>query len=308
MLINEANLTALGVSFNVIYAAWLEKIKLLYAECCTIIPATGPIEDFSWLGRMPSMKEWLDERKHEKLAAFQWDIRTRKWESTVDVERTDIEDDKLGMYKPIFQQLATVAANHPEDLFWQLVNAGDTTLCYDGQNFFDDLHPDPFADNPGGTFDNHHDLAFSRVNLAAMILLMRMWTDARGDPLHVNPTHLYVDPTNQFLAQEILQSTLIVAAGNTDVVLPDANVFRNIVQLRVSPWIPEGTWYLMDLSKPIKPFAFLDRIKPETLFTGFNLTQVNTFERDIFSYGVRARYNHGYLFPHLALRCDEPQA
>jgi phage major head subunit gpT-like protein len=68
------------------------------------------------------------------------------------VDRNDIEDEQLGFYNPIVAALAQEARKHPEKLLADLMSAGFTTACYDGQYFFDTDHPvgSATASNFGG--------------------------------------------------------------------------------------------------------------------------------------------------------------
>lgn len=68
-------------------------------------------------------------------------IENKLFESTVAVPRTAIEDDQVGLFTPMVKQAAQSAAELPDDLVFSLLKKGKTTLCYDGQNFFDTDHP-----------------------------------------------------------------------------------------------------------------------------------------------------------------------
>ena len=57
------------------------------------------------------------------------------------VKRTDIEDDNLGIYTPLMQEMGRAAGVHPDELVFALLKLGHSSLCYDGQFFFDTDHP-----------------------------------------------------------------------------------------------------------------------------------------------------------------------
>ncbi|EPB6718851.1 Mu-like prophage major head subunit gpT family protein, partial [Escherichia coli] len=59
----------------------------------------------------------------------------------VGISRDDFEDDNLGIYAPIFQEMGRSAAVQPDELIFKLLKDGFTQPCYDGQNFFDKEHP-----------------------------------------------------------------------------------------------------------------------------------------------------------------------
>jgi phage major head subunit gpT-like protein len=74
------------------------------------------------------------------LSAFRYEIINKSFESTIEVDRDDIDDDQVGVYTPMIQGLAQAAKVHPDQLVFALLKAAFETVCYDGQYFFDDDH------------------------------------------------------------------------------------------------------------------------------------------------------------------------
>ena len=106
------------------------------------VGSTGRDETYGWLGQFPRMREWIgDERVIQQLAAHGFTITNKKFESTVEVSRDDFEDDRLGVFKPLFQTMGYEAAMHPDEMVFKLLASGFTETCYDGQPFFDTDHP-----------------------------------------------------------------------------------------------------------------------------------------------------------------------
>lgn len=62
-----------------------------------------------------------------------------------------------------------------------------------------------------------------------------------------------------------------------------------------------AAWYLLDLSKPLKPFLFQKR-EPFALVARQSLQDPTVFERDRFLWGTRGRCNAGYGLWHLAYK------
>lgn len=55
------------------------------------------------------MREWIGEREVQALAAYDYLIKNKKFEMTIGVPRDDIEDDKYGVYTPLFlKELRTI--------------------------------------------------------------------------------------------------------------------------------------------------------------------------------------------------------
>ncbi|MBB4066269.1 Mu-like prophage major head subunit gpT family protein [Gellertiella hungarica] len=140
-VITAALLDAALRGYKTIYQNAFAAAPSMYASVATIVPSTTREEIYSWLGDMPKMREWIGDRRVKQLTAKGYSITNRKFEMTIAVERDDIEDDKLSLYNARFQMMGQSAAQHPDEIVFELINGGFSTLCYDGQNFFDTDHP-----------------------------------------------------------------------------------------------------------------------------------------------------------------------
>lgn len=147
-----AILLALTTAFRKEFQNGLEAVKPSYTTVAMTVPSTTTINTYAWLGKFPKMREWVGQRQIKKMAKQAMSLANKKFESTVGVERTDIEDDQVGMYRPMMQAMGESAAALPDELVWGLLKNGKTTTCYDGQYFFDTDHP-VFA-NADGTGAN----------------------------------------------------------------------------------------------------------------------------------------------------------
>lgn len=141
MQLNNSNLTALNVAFRAAYAAGLSMAPTDWAAVATEVPSTTLTEEYGWLGQMPGMREWIGDRVINAIAVHGYSVRNKDWEDTVRVPRNAIEDDQYGVYTPLFQELGRAASAHPDQLVFNNLKNGFSTLCYDGQNFFDSDHP-----------------------------------------------------------------------------------------------------------------------------------------------------------------------
>jgi phage major head subunit gpT-like protein len=141
MLINSANLDGLRVGFKTSFQQGLAMAASQYLRIATEVPSTSKEEKYGWLGKMPKIREWIGARAVQNLQQYDYSIKNKSFELTISVDRDDIEDDSLGIYAPLFQEMGLSTAAHPDELCFALLKAGFTTLCYDGQNFFDTDHP-----------------------------------------------------------------------------------------------------------------------------------------------------------------------
>jgi phage major head subunit gpT-like protein len=75
------------------------------------------------------------------MTQYDYTIQNKEYEGTVGVPRVKIEDDQYGVYTPLMEEMGNAAARHPDELLFALVLLGASTVCYDGQYFFDTDHP-----------------------------------------------------------------------------------------------------------------------------------------------------------------------
>lgn len=141
MIINQANLKDLLTAYSAAFQGGLAAANGDWQKIATEVPSSTRENHYAWLGQFPKLREWVGDRQVKNLAAYDYSIKNRKFESTVSVPRDDIEDDQYGVYTPLMREMGDAAKTHPDELIWDLLANGRTSLCYDGQNFFDTQHP-----------------------------------------------------------------------------------------------------------------------------------------------------------------------
>lgn len=141
MIITPALLTALMTSFKKEYQAGQTMAQPQWDKLATRVGSSSRSNTYGWLGQFPTFREWVGDRVINDMKAHGYEITNKLFESTVGVARTDIEDDNIGAYAMLFNEMGRAAGIHPDELVFTLLAAGGSTLCYDGQNFFDDEHP-----------------------------------------------------------------------------------------------------------------------------------------------------------------------
>lgn len=150
LTVNRANMDDLFRGFNMIVnQARTSGPEPLWSRVAMLAPSTGAEEKYPWLGDMPGFRKWLGERVVNRLKAHGYTIPNEDFELTVEVKRNDIQDDKMGVYTPMFSQFGQAQKNHPDELVFSLLAVADSRLCYDGQYFCDTDHP--YLDSDGNT-------------------------------------------------------------------------------------------------------------------------------------------------------------
>ena len=158
MIVNKANLAGIYTSFSTLFNEALQTAEVLWPKLATLAPSTGAQNDYKWLGAFPMLREWVAERYIKSLEGLGYSIVNKDFEATVEVDKNDIEDDQVGVYRPVIQALGANAGVHPDKLIFELLVAGFAAggECFDGQFFFDTDHPVAGASvsNDGGGAGN----------------------------------------------------------------------------------------------------------------------------------------------------------
>jgi phage major head subunit gpT-like protein len=264
----------------------------VWQSISTLIESTLAVETYAWLSELPIMREFVDERVIKQLSEYSYSIRNRKFEATIGVAREVLEDEQLGQVKIRVQSMAEAAAQHFDQLLFTLIEAGSTTACFDGQNFYSANHLQ------GGQNNSNVGVAVltSDALEAAIVGMQRIPLD-NGQPMAVKPTHILVPPELSFTAKRILNSTYYPEATGTG--LPGnmaENPLKGSLQIVESARLTSATeWHLFDCSHPVKPFVLQQRVAPEVrALDGSEGETETTFLRDVYLYGVRSRDNAGY--------------
>ena len=141
MKITTANLDALRVGFKTSFQGGLGRATSYYTSVATIVPSDSSEERYGWLGQLPNVREWVGDRLVQNLLEHDYAVKNKDWELTIGVDRNHIKDDKLKIYGPMFEEMGASTGAHADMLVFQLLKDGFTSLCYDGQYFFDTDHP-----------------------------------------------------------------------------------------------------------------------------------------------------------------------
>jgi phage major head subunit gpT-like protein len=141
MLVNAANLNGLRIGFKTSFQGGLAMASTMHTRVATPVPSTTKEQKYGWLGKIPNVREWIGARAVQNLQQHDYAITEKPWELTIGVDRDDIETDNLGIYTPLFTEMGQSTGAHWDQLVFALLKAGFSTVCYDGQNYFDTDHP-----------------------------------------------------------------------------------------------------------------------------------------------------------------------
>ncbi|MGF9798632.1 Mu-like prophage major head subunit gpT family protein [Brevibacillus agri] len=295
MIINQQALNGLYTNFKSIFNEAFQNTVTNWEKVSTKVPSVTREENYKWLGQLPRMREWIGDREVQNLGAFDYTIKNKDFELTVGVERNDIEDDAIGLYTPIIQDLAYNTATFPDEMVFGLLKDGFTNLCYDGEPFFSENHK--IGDK---TVSNKSNQKLTITSYAAARQAMMSLVNEQGKSLKLIPNLLVVAPANEAAARKVLKADMI--DGST-------NIYKDSAELLVIPDLAgaDDAWYLLCTTRPLKPLIYQVRKEPEFVSLTSEKDQ-NVFMKKQFLYGVDGRSNAGYGFWHMAFGSEGTQA
>lgn len=142
-------LHALTTSLSAAFTKGLAGVTPQYLRIATEVPSSSASNTYGWLSDLPEIKEWIGERQLAVLSQQGYTVTNRTWESSIRVKRETIEDDQLGQFSIIASGFGRKIGVFPDTLAFKLLSEGFSSLCFDGQYFFDTDHP-----MAGGTYSN----------------------------------------------------------------------------------------------------------------------------------------------------------
>ena len=154
MLITSANLNALRTGFQTSFQNGLAMASSMAAMVATEVPSSTAKERYGWIGKIPNVREWIGPRQVQNISESDYTIDNKDWELTIGVGRNDIQDDTLGIYAPLFQEMGQSTGALKDQLVFGLLKAGFNTNGFDGQFFFDTDHPVLAANGAATTYAN----------------------------------------------------------------------------------------------------------------------------------------------------------
>lgn len=264
----------------------------IYPQIATVIPTNLPVQKYGWLGSVPTMREFVDERMPKGLRTFNYTIQDTVWESTIAVERRALEDEQIGAIRLRVQDLGREAARHKDYLVIKALLDGFTQTCYDGQPLFSSAH----SEGDSGTQSNVTTQPLNPDSLQSAISAMMLFEDDQGVPLGILPDTLVVGPRLRWTAMELLESQVVVVKGGTGDSTPYRNVLQGVLRLVVSPYITGEQWFVLDTSRAVRAVILQERSDVPVEFSALEDPSVSesVFLRDVVYYGARARYGVGY--------------
>ena len=290
MLINKSSLSEIFKNLKATFNKAFTETETSWQKIAMLVPSSSGQNDYKWLSNFPKMRKWIGDKVVKALEGFSYTIVNDDWESTIEVDRNHIQDDELGIYAPQAQMAGWSAKQLPDEIVSDLVNGAFVNKCFDGQFFCDTDHPvaDASVSNKGTIALSHATLAAAQASFGAARTAMRKFKDDEGRPLNIRPNVLLVPPA--------LEDTAKVLMNNERLEDGKQNPYKGSAEVVVDARLTSDTaWFLLDTTKPVKPFLYQERMKP-VFVEQTDMSSDNVFMRKKFRYGAEARAAGGYAF------------
>lgn len=255
-------------------------------------------EVHNWLGSIPTLKEWAGPRVIDKLSAFEYTVENKDYQLTIEIPRNAIEDDRVGLYRPIIEMVARQARNHPSQLALQVFQ--NNPVGYDGQPLFSASH----SEGSSGVQSNI--VVGSGTNLDQILADLDVvdarfasFKNDRGEPILIGGRPLRV--THVMVPNGLLGKFRTIQ--NADVINNVTNRWRGNLEIIVNPYLTDqDDWIALCLEHAVKPV--LVQIRRPARLEDFNseVAAVELFHNKRFLIGVDGRYTVAPAFWQTAIR------
>lgn len=273
--------------------AWVDQISMR-------ISSDQAVETYAWLGNSPALREFIGGRTPAELKENSFTITNKDYEGSITFKSKDMRRDKLGMIQVRVNQLADRALDHPAKLLSSLIIAGESTVCYDGQYFFDTDH----SDGSSGTISNDISASavaptaptvdeFSAAVLAA-IQAMYGFKDDRGEPINQSASEFTVMVPTSYMGTALKAVTAMLGTGGASATLPSLDRYFKIT---VVP-NPRLTWTtkfaVFRTDEAAKPFILQEETIPDVIALGEGTEYEQLNKEQLF--GIDWTGNVGYAW------------
>ncbi len=314
MIINNASaLQALFTSFIAKFQDMYTSMPTYLDKLATTTTCATEIVRFPWMGQLPVVREWVGDRVENSAALKFHDVTPKLFETTFGLSKDKIEDDQFGFFSAnILPQMAYAAAKWPDFELVDTIRANP--LWADGKAFFATDHPIHVDNAAILGFDglSYYNNAYTSMpltidNYALVRQRMMNRVGENGKSLGIMPNLLVYEASNEQTAMHILKSSFIapgVFGNQTSQVGAVNNIYMGSAEGLLIPEFGAdvGTWYLLDTTKPVKPFGWVLR-------EAFNFAQRTSptdpvvFDQNKYLFGGRGRGAAYLSYPFLASRC-----
>jgi phage major head subunit gpT-like protein len=266
-------------------------------------------ETYKWIGQVPVMREWIGGRQAKGFTTNGLTIENKHFEGTLEIMTKDLRRDKTGQITTRINEFADRTNSHWAQILSRLIINGESTVCYDGQYYFDTDH----AEGKSGTQSNKLRLNLSdyveqidggkvgiatapseaAFRLAALRVIQQIlsFKDDQGEPMNENASKFLIKvPTSMWHIAKASLAVPLTVGGSTNAIKVMNELDISVAQNPRLPWTDKFAVFRVDSA--VKPFIRQEEegVKLKAIAEGSELE----FKHDKHWYGVDTWRNVGY--------------
>lgn len=254
-------------------AAWVNDVAMR-------MTSDQAVENYAWLGSAPGLREFIGGRTPAELREVSFTVSNKDYEGSITFKSKDLRRDKMGVINVRVNQLADRAMDHPAKLLSALIIAGESTVCYDGQYFFDTDHEEGasgsqsndivFDISDAGTGGTPTAPTMETMARAIVAAIQQLYTlkDDRGEPMNQAATKFQVQVPITFMGVALEAVTALLSGGGNTAVLA---ALKGKFEIEVVP-NPRLTWTtkfaVLRTDDAAKPFLIQEEDIPDVIALG----------------------------------------
>lgn len=262
-------------------------------------------EEYKWLGMPPALREWIGGRNAKGFSVNGIEIANKHFEATIEIALRDLRRDKTGQIRARMAELAERGRTHFASLLSTLIVNGESTVCYDGQYFFDTDH----SEGKSGTLSNDITTDISALPasvhgavsapspeemqqaILASIAQMYTFKDDAGEPLNEMASQFLVMVPVSLSSATMAALSMVRQAGASTFAMENFQVRAAVnPRLTAAGWTDKFVTVRADGS--IKPFIRQEETAPDLKVK--DETSEFAFDNDAIQVGIDTWRNVGY--------------
>ena len=252
MDISPEVMARLSDDWRILFQGGMRRAQPTWQKIGGTVGSVGAFNVYNWWDAFPRMRKWIGARQKNALSAQKYIVENEKFENTVAVPKTQIEDNQLAGFAPQFDGLGFSAMESRDVIIWAALADGFTNPCFDGQAFFAANHPN----GDQAAYSNYYQLVLDGTNFNTVYTAMCTQVDSQGAELAIMPDLLVVGPTQRTTAFGIVQAEKLANLQD--------NPNKGIVSVHVEPRLGSSKkWFLMSTKGPVMPLLLQVRKEPQ---------------------------------------------
>lgn len=278
--------------------SWVPSISMMFTS-------DQDAEEYGWLGQTAQMREWIGGRHAKGFRENGLTIANKHFEATIEVLVKEMRRDKTGQVMVRINEMATRSNSHWAKLLSTLLIAGESTVCYDGQFFFDTDHVEGDSGSQSNDISvdisalpttNHGVVtAPSNGEMAAAILqgIQQMYgfKDDQGEPMNEMAMRFLVMLPIPLFNVGIGATTLqMIDSGESNLIPAQSKFTIDVVANARLTWTDKFSIFRTD--GDVKPF--IRQQETDVMMKAKAEGSEFEFDNDAHQYGIDAWRNVGY--------------